>query len=138
MTITYDSTNNQISIDSTLIDTYLTNTTQYNIDILIDDVSNSTAPTVNPHIVDVTADTLISVTIKLNDTTGGTITIEQGCILADSTLYCKSVELANTNQDINLLIDYFLFSKANECPCECTKLKEMFDKFTEQINDCEC
>lgn len=138
MTLTYDKTNNELSITSDHIATYLANTTLYTIDILIDDVSVTTAPTVNPHIEIVTEDILLEVIIKLTTIATNTTVIEKGCIMTDNTLYCKAVELSTNNENINLLIDYFLFSKANECPCECDKLKELFDNFLEQINDCKC
>jgi hypothetical protein len=81
---------------------------------------------------------LLDVKVILTDDNDDSITTDQGCVLTDNTLYCSAVKAAEDSEKIEVLLDYYLLSRANECACECTKLKELFSNFSDKIEDCEC
>ena len=139
MTFSYNCTTEALSITSSNIQLFIDNPGTYTIDILIDDTSESTAPATNPVVIaSVDKDAMLDVKIKLTTVATESITIEQGCLFTDCETLCNVVELANTDQSYKILLDYYLLTQANNCPCECTKLKEIATELLLKVNDCQC
>jgi len=150
MTLTYDRTTTSLTITSTLIASYVALPASFTIDILLNDVSDTTAPTADPHVATtVTVDTVYEVIVKLTQISTGSVLLDTGCIFAegDSADNCASyfgsiLTYANTNKEIvseqtnKILLYYNLLTKAELCPCKCNELKVIKEVLDEEIKDC--
>jgi hypothetical protein len=147
MTVTYNEEDDQFSltsdnladfdaIESVELIVTLTCDTEYEVEIIEDDVVEGVYTLDNEVVFDTDEleEGVYQFKLLITDTEGN-VTQELYCYFLNKTLRCNITEVVAAATILDLEMDYYILSNASGCLCECTNLCAIYKRIIEYESD---